>query len=66
MNKRERVTAAFRGQEVDHVPVSMWQHVPPEYWGNDDKFAEVQARFLEDTDVDGPRRFWIQLRRRTI
>ena len=52
MNKRERVTAAFRGQEVDHVPVSMWQHVPPEYWGNDDKFAEVQARFLEDTDVD--------------
>ncbi len=52
MNKRERVTAAFRGQETDYVPVCMWQHVPPEYWGNDDRFAEVQAKFLKDTDVD--------------
>jgi len=52
MNKRERVTAAFRGQETDHVPVCMWQHVPPEYWGNDDRFAEVQAGFLKETDVD--------------
>ena len=30
----------------------MWQHVPPEFWGNDDRFAECQAKFLEDTDVD--------------
>jgi uroporphyrinogen-III decarboxylase len=52
MDKRERVTAAFRGQETDHVPVSMWQHVGPEYWGNDDAFAQCQARFLEHTDVD--------------
>ena len=52
MNKRERVTAAFKGLETDHVPVCMWQHVPPEYWGNDDKFAQVQAKFLKDTDVD--------------
>ena len=52
MNKRERVTAAFRGLETDHVPVSMWQHVPPEYWGDDSRFARVQAKFLENTDVD--------------
>ncbi len=52
MNKRERVTAAFKGQETDHVPVCMWQHVGPEYWGDDDKFASVQAKFLRDTDVD--------------
>ena len=52
MNKRERVTAAFKGQETDHVPVCMWQHVGPEYWGDDDKFAAVQAKFLRDTDVD--------------
>ncbi len=52
MNKRERVTAAFRGQETDRVPVCMWKHVPPEYWANDDKFAEYQAKFLRDTDVD--------------
>ncbi len=52
MNKRERVTAAFHGQKVDHVPVCMWQHVGPEYWGNDDAFAAVQAEFLRNTDVD--------------
>ena len=52
MNKRERVAAAFKGLETDHVPVCMWQHVPPEYWGDDDRFAEVQAQFLHDSDVD--------------
>ncbi len=52
MNKRERVTAAFKGLETDYVPVCMWQHVPPEYWGDDDCFAQVQAKFLRDTDVD--------------
>ena len=25
MNKRERVTAAFRGQETDRVPVAVWE-----------------------------------------
>ena len=52
MNKRERVTAAFRGLETDHVPVCMWKHVPPEYWGDDDRFAAYQRKFLQDTDVD--------------
>ncbi len=52
MTKWERVTAAFRGQETDHVPVCMWQHVPQEFWGDDDKFAACQAQFLRDTDVD--------------
>lgn len=52
MNKRDRVTAAFRGQETDHVPVCMWQHIGPEYWGDDDRFAAKQAEFLRNTDVD--------------
>ena len=52
MDKRERVTAVFSGQEPDHTPVCMWKHVPPAYWNDDDKFAEYQARFLRDTDVD--------------
>ena len=52
MNKRERVTAAFRGEETDRVSACMWKHVPPEYWANDDRFAEYQAKFLRDTDVD--------------
>ena len=52
MNKRERVTAAFRGEETDHVPVCMWKHVPPAYWADDDRFAEYQARAYQHTDVD--------------
>ena len=52
MNKRERVTAAFKGLETDHTPVCMWQHVPQEFWGDDDRFAQEQARFLHSTDVD--------------
>ena len=52
MNKRERVIAAFHGQETDHVPVCMWKHVPPEFWGDDDRFAEEQLSFYRSADVD--------------
>lgn len=52
MNKRERVIAAFKGQEVDHVPVCMWQHVPEKYWADDNQFAECQLSAYKNTDVD--------------
>ena len=52
MTKRERVRAAFQGRETDHVPVSMWKHVSPDLWGDDDKFAQCQADFYKATDVD--------------
>ena len=52
MNKRERVIAAFRGQETDHVPVCMWKHVPRAYWDDDDRFAECQVNSFKNTDVD--------------
>lgn len=52
MNRRERVIAAFRGQETDHVPVCMWKHVPREYWADDDRFAEYQVSAYRNTDVD--------------
>ena len=52
MNKRERVIAAFRGEEVDHVPVCMWKHVPHELWDDDDKFAACQLNSYKVTDVD--------------
>lgn len=52
MNKRERVIAAFHGQEVDHVPVCMWKHVPHELWDDDDKFVQCQVDFVKATDVD--------------
>ena len=52
MNKRDRVAAAFRGEEVDHVPVCMWKHVPAEYWADDDRFAECQISAYRNTGVD--------------
>ena len=52
VDKRERVTAAFKGAEVDHVPVCMWKHVPSEYWSDDDRFAECQINAYRNTDVD--------------
>ena len=52
MNKRERVIAAFQGKEVDHVPVCMWQHVPSEFWDNDDQFVQCQLDAYKNTDVD--------------
>ena len=52
MTKKERTLAAFRGQEVDHVPVCMWKHVPGEYHRDFDRFAEYQAASFRSTDVD--------------
>ena len=52
MTKRERVLAAFRGQQTDHVPVCMWKHVPMRYWADEDRFAECQADYYRSTDVD--------------
>ena len=52
MNKIERVIAAFRGQETDHVPVCMWKHVPQELWDDDDAFVKCQLDSYRNTDVD--------------
>ncbi len=52
MTKRERVIAAFQGKEPDHVPVSMWKHVPEEFWANDDDFVKCQVDYYKATDVD--------------
>lgn len=51
MTKRERVIAAFKGQETDHVPVCFWKHVPPEQWEDED-FIKAQVDFYRETDVD--------------
>ena len=51
MDKKQRVLAAFRGEEVDHVPVCMWQHVPKEFW-DDDVFVKCQLDAYRNTDVD--------------
>lgn len=52
MNKRELVTAAFRGEELERVPVCMWKHVPEELWGDDDAFVKCQLDAYKESDVD--------------
>ena len=52
MTKKERVIAAFKGEETDRVPMCMWKHVPQRYWSSDDLFAENQAASFRNTDVD--------------
>ena len=52
MTKKERVLAAFKGEPVDRVPVSVWKHVPSSYWDDDDAFAQCQLDYYKATDVD--------------
>ena len=52
MTKKERFLAAFQGKPVDYVPVSMWKHVPEEFWANDDDFIKCQVDYYKATDVD--------------
>lgn len=51
MDKIERVKRAFKGEEVDHVPVCLWKHVPPSEWDTD-KFIKAQLDFYKETDID--------------
>lgn len=51
MNKRERVTAAFQGKEVDHVPVCFWRHFSPDTERGED-IVDVHLKFLRETDED--------------
>ena len=51
MNKRERVDAALRGAEVDHVPVSMWGHSYLKEWSADE-LAEAMLDNYRTYDWD--------------
>ena len=51
MDKIERVTRAFKGEEVDHIPVCLWKHIPPTLW-KDELFIKAQMDFYKETDVD--------------
>ena len=44
MDKIERVTRAFKGEEVDHIPVCLWKHIPPTLW-KDELFIKAQMDF---------------------
>ena len=51
MSKIERVKAAITGEEVDRVPISLWQHFP---WADQDPktLAETQLAFQKKFDLD--------------
>lgn len=48
MDKIERVTRAFKGEEVDHIPVCLWKHIPPTLW-KDELFIKAQMDFYKET-----------------
>src|SRR2546430_15313129 len=51
MNKKERVDAALRGDEVDRIPVSMWGHDFEREW-NVQSFAEAMVENFTRFDWD--------------
>lgn len=51
MNKIERVMAAIQGQEVDHVPFSLWYHFGLQH-ASGERFAEAQLSFFDAYDLD--------------
>ncbi len=51
MSRRQRLEAAFRGQEVDRPPVALWRHFP----GDDQRAADLATAhvvFLRQYDFD--------------
>lgn len=51
MTKKERVMAAVRGKEVDHVPTGFSLHFPAGE-ARGEKGAEAHLKFFKDTDTD--------------
>lgn len=51
MKKRDRVFAAIRGEEVDHVPCGFSLHFPKEC-ASGDAAVEAHLRFFKETDTD--------------
>ncbi len=51
MNKKERLEAFFNNQEVDHVPVGLWRHFPPQQ-SHGQAYIDAQMKFYRDTDQD--------------
>jgi uroporphyrinogen decarboxylase len=47
MNKRERVEAALRSTDVDHVPISMWGHSYLKEWSAEELAEAMLANYRE-------------------
>lgn len=51
MNKKERLEAFFNNEEMDHVPVGLWRHFPPEE-SHGQAYIDAQMKFYRETDQD--------------
>jgi uroporphyrinogen decarboxylase len=51
MNKVERVLAAVQGQDVDHVPFSVWYHFGLQH-ARGERLAEAHIEFFNQYDLD--------------
>lgn len=51
MNKQERVLAALNGNEVDHIPYSLWYHFGTQFLPAE-KAADIEIVFYERYDFD--------------
>jgi uroporphyrinogen decarboxylase len=52
VNSRERVTAAFGGHAVDHVPFAVWRHFYPDEHEGAAKLAETTIAFTKRHQLD--------------
>ena len=51
MTKKERLEAALKGEEVDRIPISIWQHFST-VDQDPVSLAEIQVRTAEKFDYD--------------
>ena len=51
MNRRERITAVFKGEEPDRTPMGFWMHFPTEQHHGEEALA-AQLKYFEETKTD--------------
>ena len=51
MNRRERVTAVFKGEKPDRTPIGFWMHFPVEQHYGEGALA-AHLKFFEETKTD--------------
>ena len=51
MNRRERITAVFKGEEPDRTPMGFWMHFPTEQHHGEEALA-AHLKYFEETKTD--------------
>ena len=50
MNRRERITAVFKGEEPDRTPMGFWMHFPTEQHHGEEALA-AHLKYFEEGDL---------------